>query len=131
VLEGLETAISMDKMAQFHDKKYISLETNRKNGKAVRTPVWFIQEGEELFIRTDSDTGKAKRIRNSPKVRVALCNMRGTVKGDWVDGTARFVDDATMERIQGLLKKKYGLFYRLTGLLGRGKSKVVVIAVRI
>ncbi len=127
----METTISTDKMAQFRDKKYISLETYRKNGEAVRTPVWLIDEGEELLIRTDSDTGKAKRIRHNPKVRVALCNIRGTAKGDWVDGTARFADDATVERIRGLLKKKYGLMYRLSGLLGRGKSKAVVIAVRI
>jgi len=127
----LESTLSIDKMTQFHDKKHISLETYRKNGKPVRTPVWFIGEGEELFIRTDSDTGKAKRIRNNPNVRVALSNMRGRVKRGWVDGTARFVDDATAERIRDLLRKKYGLLYRLTGLLGRGKSRSVVIAVRI
>lgn len=127
----METTISTDKMAQFHDKKTISLETYRKNGKAVRTPVWYIEEGGELFIRTDSDTGKVKRVRNNLKVRVALSNMRGTIKGEWVDGTARFADNATVERMQELMRKKYGLMDRLTGLLGRGKSKSVVIAVRI
>jgi uncharacterized protein len=127
----LETTISTDKMAQLRDKKTISLETYRKNGKAVRTPVWFIDESEELFIRTDSDTGKVKRIRNNPKVRIALSNMRGTIKGGWIDGTARFADDATVERMQGLMRKKYGLMDRLTGLLGRGKSKTVVIAVHL
>lgn len=127
----METTISKDRIAQFHDEKHISLETYRKSGKAVRTTVWFIDEGEELLIRTDSDTGKAKRIRNNPKVRVALSNIRGTVKGEWVDGTARFVDATTAERIRGMIKKKYGLMYRLTGLLGRGTTKSVVIAVRI
>jgi uncharacterized protein len=127
----LETTISTDKMAQFRDKKYISLETYKKNGEAVRTPVWFIDEGEELLIRTDSNAGKAKRIRKNPNVRVTPCSMRGTVNGDWVDGTARFADDATVERIQGLIKKKYGLMARLPGLLGRGKYKAVIIAVRI
>src|SRR5438132_12331821 len=78
-----------DKLFQFAGKKHISLETYRKTGDLVRTPVWFVEENGELFVRTDSDTGKIKRIRNNPRVRVAPCNMRGTVKSDWVEGEAR------------------------------------------
>ncbi|HZD12471.1 MAG TPA: PPOX class F420-dependent oxidoreductase [Candidatus Binatus sp.] len=119
-----------DKLAQFRNKKYINLETYRKNGEAVRTPVWFIDEDGELFVRTDYDTGKVKRIRRSPKVRFALCNMRGSVKGEWFEATARLTDDETAERIRGEIKKKYPVMFRLTELLGKGTSKVVVIQIR-
>jgi hypothetical protein len=34
----------------FTGKKYLAIESYRKNGAAVRTPVWFAQEGETLYV---------------------------------------------------------------------------------
>jgi hypothetical protein len=42
-----------------------------------------------FYIYSEADTGKVKRIRNNPKVRVAPCTMRGDVRGTWIDGRAR------------------------------------------
>ena len=122
-----------DKLFQFAGKKHISLETYRKTGDLVRTPVWFVEENGELFVRTDSDTGKIKRIRNNPRVRVAPCNMRGTVKGTWVDGEARMIEPESSKHIFSLLRKKYGMPYRLirfTERFSRSKSKPVGLAIR-
>jgi PPOX class probable F420-dependent enzyme len=56
-------------------RKYINLETYRKNGRGVRTPVWFVESGSDdgsiLDVRTSDDTGKYKRIRNNPSVQIA------------------------------------------------------------
>ena len=120
-------------MSQFAGEKCISIETYRKTGDPVRTPVWFVEENGELFVRTDSDTGKMKRIRNNPRVRVATCNMRGSIKGAWVDGEARTIDTESSEHIFSLLKKKYGLTYRIirfVGLFSRSKAKPVGLAIR-
>lgn len=91
-------------------KKYISLETFKKNGAGVRTPVWFAADPastSKLFIYTIDNTGKVKRIRNNGRVRVAPCDMRGKVQGDWVDARAQIVTGP--EAMQGtrLLNKKY------------------------
>jgi len=123
-----------DKLSQFTGKKYISIETYRKTGDPVRTPVWFVEENGELFVRTDSDTGKIKRIRNNPKVRVATSNMRGTVKGSWVEGEARIIDPESSKHVFSLLRKKYGIPYRLirfTERFSRSKSRPVGLAIRI
>ena len=123
-----------DKLSQFTGKKYISIETYRKTGDPVRTPVWFVEENGELFVRTDSDTGKIKRIRNNPKVRVATSNMRGTVKGSWVEGEARIIDPESSRHVFSLLRKKYGIPYRLirfTERFSRSKSRPVGLAIRI
>ena len=123
-----------DKLSQFTGKKHISIETYRKTGDPVRTPVWFVEENGELFVRTDSDTGKIKRIRNNPRVRVASCNMRGTVKSDWVEGEARIIEPESSEHVFSLLKKKYGMMYRMirfTERFSRGKAKPVGLAIRI
>jgi PPOX class probable F420-dependent enzyme len=123
-----------DKLSQFTGEKHISVETYRKTGDPVRTPVWFVEEDGELFVRTDSDSGKIKRIRNHPRVRVAICNMRGTVKGDWVEGEARIIEPESSEHVFSLLKEKYGMMYRMirfTERFSRGKAKPVGLAIRI
>jgi uncharacterized protein len=123
-----------DKLSQFAGKKYISIETYRKTGVPIRTPVWFIEENGELFVRTDSRTGKIKRIRNNPRVRVATCNARGTVEGTWVDGEARIVEAESSDHIFSLLRKKYGMVYRMVRFVGRfsrSKAKPVGLEIRI
>ena len=123
-----------DVLSQFAGKKCINIETYRKTGDPVRTPVWFIEENGELFVRTDSTTGKIKRIHNNPRVRVAPCNMGGTVKGAWVDGKARMIDTESSERIFSLLKKKYGMPYMIVRFFqrfSRSKAHPIGLAIRI
>ena len=69
--------MSHNKLAPFANQKYISLETYRKNGQAVRTPVWFADSDGQLYVYTLADAGKAKRLRNDPRARIAPCDMRG------------------------------------------------------
>jgi PPOX class probable F420-dependent enzyme len=52
-------------------QKYISLTSFRKSGAAVATPVRFGEQDDKLYAMTRSDSGKYKRIRNNPQVRVA------------------------------------------------------------
>ena len=97
--------------AQFARAKYISLETFRKTGVGVRTPVWFAADpgaSEVFYVYSEGDAGKVKRIRNNAHVRVAPCGARGNLRGAWVDGQARIVDGEEAAKGQGLLRKKYG-----------------------
>ena len=56
-----------DAIGQFANAKYLNLETFRKTGVGVRTPVWFAQEADTFYVYTLPDAGKAKRIRNNPR----------------------------------------------------------------
>ena len=98
-------------IAQFVAAKYLSLETFRKSGVGVRTPVWFAQQPNQprFYIYSEADAGKVKRIRNNPRVRLAPCNFRGVVKGEWVEARARIcaADEAALG--QQLLRRKYWL----------------------
>jgi hypothetical protein len=71
-------------LEQFQDQEFLSLETFRRNGIGVRTPVWFAQEGDSLYIWTVGDSGKIKRIRTNPRVNIAPCKRFGKVTGEWV-----------------------------------------------
>lgn len=93
---------------QFASAKYLNLETFRKTGVGVRTPVWFAQEGAIFYLYSAPEAGKVKRIRNNPKVRVAPCDIRGNLRGAWVDGLARICESSEAAHGQELLRKKYG-----------------------
>jgi PPOX class probable F420-dependent enzyme len=84
---------TMAKLAAFDGQKYLSLETYRKNGEAVRTPVWFATAGgPTLYVYTTADSGKVKRLRRSGEVRIAPCDARGRVTGAWSTARAAIVD---------------------------------------
>src|SRR3974377_763113 len=95
-----------DAITQFANAKYLTLETFRKTGVGVRTPVWFAQDGHTFYIYTLPATGKVKRIRNTTKVRVAPCDFRGNLRGAWLDANARLCKGAEAARGQDLLRRK-------------------------
>ncbi|HWN98334.1 MAG TPA: PPOX class F420-dependent oxidoreductase [Blastocatellia bacterium] len=117
-------------LSQFTDEKYLSLETYRKTGAPIRTPVWFAEENGLLYVYSIADAGKVKRIRNNSKVRVAPCDMRGGLKGEWIDAQARILEGAEADTVNHLLDQKYGLmkkFGNLTSkLLGRKRTFISI-----
>lgn len=95
--------------ATLEPESYISLETFRRNGTGVRTPVWFAILDGRLYVVTDGTSAKVKRLRATKRIRVAPCNVRGTVTGEWFEGTGRVVRDAALvERAHAALVEKYG-----------------------
>jgi len=128
-------ALRLEPVKQFSDARYISLETFRRNGVGVRTTVWLVEDGGVLYVRTDPESGKAKRIRLNPHVRIAKSDMGGKVKGPWVDGEAKQVDEKESDRVRDLFRKKYGLQIRLLGgisrLTGGGRDDSYVVGIRL
>lgn len=99
---------------------YVSLVTYRKDGTAVPTPVWVSREGATLYVWTQADSGKVKRIRNRGHVQVAPCDQRGRIQGDYVDAAARILDDPDeIARVERLHRAKYGVVFGLFHLAGR------------
>jgi PPOX class probable F420-dependent enzyme len=101
--------------AAFAGYKYLNLETFKKNGEGVKTPVWFAAEPSarldsneaKLYVYTVGVSGKVKRIRNNGRVRIAPCNASGGLRGEWVDARAEIVTGAEAEHGMRLLNKKY------------------------
>jgi len=104
----------MSALEQFKRQQYLNLETFRKNGEGMKTPVWFVQDGETLYVSTVANSGKVKRIRNNGRVNVAACKMNGKVSGTWTPAQAREVNDPDLAaKVNGLLDKKYGLMKKM------------------
>jgi len=94
---------------EIHGQKYISIATFRKSGIAVHTPVWFGEEDGKLYIMTRSISGKCKRIRSNPKVRVAPCTVRGAVIGPEFDAIARILPPEEQRHARATINRKYWL----------------------
>jgi PPOX class probable F420-dependent enzyme len=121
-----------NKLAQFAKQQFINVETYRRNGQAVPTPVWFVEDQGTLYVRTVDGSGKVKRIRNNPRVRVMPCDMRGGPLGEWVESQARFADTAETKRVGQLFTRKYGLqkvMFEIMGKLQGRKDTVIAINV--
>lgn len=120
-------------LAQFNTEQHVNLETFRKNGEGVKTPVWFVIVDGVLYVRTIATTAKVKRVRRDGHVRLAPCTARGEVRGTWVDGRARIVDDAgEAQRILQLFHRKYGIRDRFLVLVQKiRRVGSVVIAIQI
>ena len=98
-----------DLFSHLAGKKYLSLASFRKNGEAVRTPLWFAEENGKLYFMTRDDSWKYKRIRNNPRVVVAPCTARGRVTGPEVEAKARVLEPAQFPAARWALERKYWL----------------------
>ncbi|HZD32510.1 MAG TPA: PPOX class F420-dependent oxidoreductase [Candidatus Angelobacter sp.] len=126
-----------DAAAQFANAKYFSLETFRKTGVGVRTPVWFAEDPAPAsgrptyYVYSVPDSGKVKRVRNNAHVRINPCSMRGDLRGAWVDAQARLCAAEEAEKGQTLLADKY-LMKRIGDFFSRLRGRVqCVLAVEI
>jgi len=112
-------------IAALDRESYINLETFRRDGRSVKTPVWFAAQGGHFYAFSEADAGKMKRLRNDPRVRVAACNVRGSVHGDWLSGTARRVDaKETIDAAYAALQAKYGWQMSLTNFFSRLAGRI-------
>jgi uncharacterized protein len=101
----------------------------------VRTPVWFAGDPADgvpmkLYVYSTANSGKAKRIRNNPRVRVAPCDPRGKLRGDWLEARAEIVSGTEAEHGLRLLNRKYFPWKQLLNFFAKfSRNKRIVFAV--
>ncbi len=79
--------------------KFISLETYKRNGEAVRTPVWFVEENGLVYFHSPAKSWKIKRLQRNPIVRLAPCSRSGKIHGDWLKGKVTLIDGEEGKKI--------------------------------
>jgi PPOX class probable F420-dependent enzyme len=89
--------------------KYISLTTFTKDGRPKPTAIWVVPDGDAAVVITEKNAWKVKRIRNTPRVTVAICDMRGNVKSEAVEAVASVLDESQTERVYQAIGKRYGI----------------------
>jgi PPOX class probable F420-dependent enzyme len=128
---------SGDALRVLNGAKYMNLETYRRNGVGVRTPVWFAalpaasSDGEvpKYYVYAEANSGKAKRVRRGGFVRIAACDVRGNVTSPWTDALAQIVTGTEFALGMRLLDRKYFPWKQLLNLsaaLFRRRERVVL-----
>ncbi|BDQ30680.1 MAG: PPOX class F420-dependent oxidoreductase [Nitrosopumilus sp.] len=120
--------ISLEKIKS---EKYIVLETYRKNGEPVKTPVWFVINDDFVYVVTRSNTGKIKRLQNNPKVKFALCTIKGKVTGEWISGTVKILDGNQTKSTIEMRDKKYGFMAKIAKFLSKSKGELCAFSIKI
>ena len=120
--------MSGEKLAAFDGQTYLNLESYRKDGQGVQTPLWFVEEGGVVYVSTPAESWKVRRIRRNPKVRIVPSTLGGKPRGEWVEASARLEDGRAAARVQELLIKKYGWQKKLINFFARlrGRKSVVI-----
>jgi uncharacterized protein len=95
--------------AEIHGQRYVSLATFRKSGVAVNTPIWFAEDDNKLYFMTNSKSGKCKRIRNNPQVKIAPCTIRGKITGPEFSAIVRILPPEEFAHARQAINAKYWL----------------------
>lgn len=92
-------------------EQFVVLTTYRRSGDAMPTAVWFAERGGKVYVTTNSESGKVKRIRNDARVVLAASDRAGVVHGAPIEAQARVlpVDESVVA--QETLRAKYGAMY--------------------
>jgi uncharacterized protein len=124
-----------DPLEQFSGRKYIAVESYKKDGTPKVTAVQSIEDAGMVWFRTDPGTWKVRRIRRDPHVRIALSDRSGKPTAAWVDGDAQVVEGEESDRMQKVFRKEYGaigsaLVDRVAKMRGEKLTAVVSVKLR-
>lgn len=93
------------------DQRTVLLETFRRDGTPVATPVSIAVDGPRAVVRTFARAGKTTRLRRNPEVRVAPCTVRGTPTGPALAARARALEGDEARIAARLLRRKHPLLH--------------------
>ncbi len=109
----MDTSDGARYFATLASARYIALTTFRRSGAAVSTPVWFAERDGALYVFSDADAGKVKRLRHTAHVTVAPCTVTGVVRGPALDARGRIVTDGAEALVaRDALAHRYGFQWR-------------------
>jgi PPOX class probable F420-dependent enzyme len=57
--------------------QYVLLTTFTKDGRPKPTPICIARDGARALVMTENNSWKVRRIRNTSRVTLAVCNRRG------------------------------------------------------
>jgi uncharacterized protein len=99
--------------------QYVLLTTFTKDGRPKATPVWAASDGDRLLVISEEKAWKVKRIRNTPRVTLAACDMGGRPKGEAIEATAAILDKSQTGAVYDAIGREYGLIGRVFNLFSK------------
>lgn len=105
--------------------RYALLVTYKRDGTAVPTPVWFARDGEKVYVWTEINAYKAKRLRHDPRALLAPCTARGVPTGWPVAARGRVLTEPhARARAAAVIRGSWGPGRRLLERVSRPVTEV-------
>jgi PPOX class probable F420-dependent enzyme len=108
-----------DTFADIAESDFILLTTFTKDGRPKPTPVWAAPDGDALLVITQEKSWKVKRIRNTPRVTLAKCDVRGNPNGEAVEASAVVLDKSRNGAVYDAIGRRYGLKGKLFNVFSK------------
>ena len=105
--------------ADLAKSQYLLLTTFTKDGRPKPTPIWAAAEGDRLLVITQADSWKVKRIRNTPRVALATCTIRGQATSEAVEGTAAILDKSHNAAVYDAIGRRYGIVGKVFNVVSK------------
>jgi PPOX class probable F420-dependent enzyme len=105
--------------AEIAKSDYLLLTTFTKDGRPKPTPVWAAADGDRLLVITQESSWKVKRIRNTSRVTLAVCDVRGRPKGEAIEAVAAVLDKADNGAVYAAIGKRYGIIGRVFNVFSK------------
>lgn len=112
-LPGAEKLPPRDFSELLAGSKYVSIESFRRDGKGVTTPVWFVTDRGRIYCRSGERTHKVLRMRRNPSVTIAPCNFDGELRGPLTWARVEFVPESEWSHLRRRFLKRYPIGYAL------------------
>ncbi|HEY1443027.1 MAG TPA: PPOX class F420-dependent oxidoreductase [Mycobacterium sp.] len=109
----------MPTLADLAKAQYILLTTFTKDGRPKPTPIWAAADGDRLLVISEKKSWKVKRIRNTPRVTLATCTLRGRPTSEPVEGTAAILDKSQTGAVYDAIGRRYGIQGRLFNFVSK------------
>ena len=118
-LGGLYTDAVSPNFADVAKAQYVLLTTFTKDGRPKPTPVWAASDGNRLLVISEEKSWKVKRIRNTSRVTLAVCDIRGRAKSEAIEATAAILDKSQTGAVYDAIGRDYGLIGRVFNLFSK------------
>jgi PPOX class probable F420-dependent enzyme len=99
--------------------QYVLLTTFTKDGRPKPTAIWAADDGDRLLMITQGKSWKVKRIRNTPRVTLAICDRAGHPKSEAIEATATILDASQTGLVYDAIGREYGIVGKVFNLLSK------------
>ena len=123
-------AVTFDEVSK---AQYVLLTTFTKDGRPKPTPIWIARDGDRALVITEKNAWKVKRIRNTPRVTLAICDMPGNVKSETIEAVATVLDESQTEAVYQAINRRYGIIGRIFNFFSKlrgGANRTIGLEIR-
>jgi PPOX class probable F420-dependent enzyme len=99
--------------------QYVLLTTFTKDGRPKPTAIWAANHGDRLLVITQAKSWKVKRIRNTPRVTLAICDRGGNPKSEAIEATATILDSSHTGVVYDAIGSEYGIVGKVFNLFSK------------